>query len=49
MQSINISPQLLKQLKKNATDAIQTLIHNELRRKINKYEYLIRNFEKNIE
>ncbi|ETR68147.1 MAG: hypothetical protein OMM_10827 [Candidatus Magnetoglobus multicellularis str. Araruama] len=50
MQSINLSPQLLKQLffiteKKNAIDAIKSLINNEVRRKINKYEYLIRNFE----
>ncbi|KPA10449.1 hypothetical protein MHK_009346 [Candidatus Magnetomorum sp. HK-1] len=50
MHSINISPQLLKQLifiteKNNALDAISSLINNEIRRKINKYEYLIINFE----
>jgi len=50
MHSINISHQLLKQLmfiteKKNAVDAINSLINNEIRRKINKYEYLIRNYE----
>jgi len=51
MHSINISPQLFKQLvfiteKQNATDAITVLIQNEIRRKISKYEYIISNFEK---